>query len=623
MDIIFYDLEVFKYDWTVTFKSLRTGEYWFYHNDNNGVRDFMRKKNIILCGFNNKMYDDYILLAIMVGADNYTLKKLNDWIIEDKKLPWEFPFLQGHWKNFDSFDLRDDLYMGLSLKVIEGNLGMNIEESSIPFDIDRPLTDKEIEEIRLYNKADVDATERLFHERKRNYLKPKVDVGRLIGLNDAESLRMTNAKLTAQILKANKIPRDDERNYVPPKVINWERIPKAIRDFYSRMYDESISDEELFKGEVYNPKTKKYEKPKQIFTDEKGNKTHMYYSGKLTIFQPDMDYVYAWGGVHAGIPNYIEESTDDRIILLWDVNSLYPSIMIQYNFLSRNVPNPEEFKEIYDERMKAKAEGNKAVSDSRKLILNTTYGAMLNECNDLYDPLMGRSVCITGQLVMTDLLFGLKAECESFKPINFNTDGILFSIDRNELNKAKEVAKEWENRTGLTLGEDRIKKIVQKDVNNYCMLLENGEVVTTGAMVGNYGGGDINNNSLVVVHNALVNYLLFNKPVEDTINEETNILNFQMIARTGNTYLKTYHTINGERVEVQNVNRVYATKDKRYGTIHKFKLNKDGTERYDKIANLPEHCIIDNRNELSIEDIDKDFYIEMAKKRIEQFIGKK
>ena len=622
MDIIFYDLEVFKYDWTVTFKSLRTGEYWFYHNDNNSVRKFMQRKNIILCGFNSKMYDDYILLAILVGADNYTLKKLNDWIIQEKKLPWEFPFLQGHWKNFDSFDLRDDLYMGLSLKVIEGNLGMNIEESSIPFDIDRPLTPDEVEETRLYNKADVDATERLFHERKSNYLKPKVDVGRLIGLYDTDSLKMTNAKLTAQILSAEKIPRDDERNYVAPKVIDWGRIPKVIRDFYSRMYDSSISDDELFKGKVYNPETKKYEKPKQIFTDKKGNKTHMYYSGKLTIFQPDMDYVYAWGGVHAGIPKYIEESTDDRIILLWDVNSLYPSVMIQYDFLSRNVPNPEEFKEIYDVRMKAKAEGNKSVSDSRKLILNTTYGAMLNKYNDLYDPLMGRSVCITGQLVMTDLLFGLTSECESFKPLNFNTDGILFSLDRNELDKANEIAKEWENRTRLGLGEDRIKKIVQKDVNNYCMLLENGKVVTTGGMVGNYGGGNINNNSLVVVHNALVNYLLYDKPVENTINEETDILNFQMIARTGGTYLKTYHTINGERVEVQKVNRVYATKDIKYGTIHKFKIDKNGTKRYDKIANLPEHCIIDNRNELSIKDIDKDFYIQLAKKRVKQFIGK-
>lgn len=26
------------------FKSLENREYWFYHNDNNDVRDFMRKK---------------------------------------------------------------------------------------------------------------------------------------------------------------------------------------------------------------------------------------------------------------------------------------------------------------------------------------------------------------------------------------------------------------------------------------------------------------------------------------------------------------------------------------------------------------------------------------------------
>ena len=36
---------------------------------------------------------------------------------------------------------------------------------------------------------------------------------------------------------------------------------------------------------------------------------------------------------------------------------------------------------------------------------------------------------------------------------------------------------------------------------------------------------------------------------------------------------------------------------------------------------LPEHCIIDNDNQLSIESVDKTFYIEMAKKRINDFLG--
>ena len=102
VDIIFYDVEVFAYDWTVTFKSLRKQEYTFIHNNNYQVKEFMRQPGIILAGWNEKMYDSYMLLAIMVGADPQTLKRLNDWIIEDGRLPWEFPFLEGQWKDFDS-----------------------------------------------------------------------------------------------------------------------------------------------------------------------------------------------------------------------------------------------------------------------------------------------------------------------------------------------------------------------------------------------------------------------------------------------------------------------------------------------------------------------------------------
>ena len=248
---------------------------------------------------------------------------------------------------------------------------------------------------------------------------------------------------------------------------------------------------------------------------------------------------------------------------------------------------------------------------------------MLNKYNDMFDPLMGRSVCITGQLAMTDLLMGLKERCPSVKMINFNTDGVLFEISPDELDDAYEVGEEWEKRTRLILEEDRIKKIVQKDVNNYCMKLENGKIELVGGMVKNYFGGNIVNNSIVVVHKAIVDYLLFNKPVEDTINEETDIFNFQMIAKTGSSYLKTYHSIDGERYEVQKVNRVYATKDEKYGTIEKYKIDKNGKARYDKIANLPKHCLIDNRNELSIDDIDKDFYINLAKRRIKLYLGGK
>ena len=69
---------------------------------------------------------------------------------------------------------------------------------------------------------------------------------------------------------------------------------------------------------------------------------------------------------------------------------------------------------------------------------------------------------------------------------------------------------------------------------------------------------------------------------------------------------------------VQKVNRVYASKDSCYGKLFKVKAENNSTA---KIESLPEHCIIDNNNELSLNDVDRTFYIELAKKRINDFLG--
>ena len=76
--------------------------------------------------------------------------------------------------------------------------------------------------------------------------------------------------------------------------------------------------------------------------------------------------------------------------------------------------------------------------------------------------------------------------------------------------------------------------------------------------------------------------------------------------------------VDGENVPVQKVNRIYATKDPRYGKLFKVKAENDSEA---KIEMLPEHCIIDNDNHLTIADVDKQFYIDMAKKRINDFMG--
>lgn len=584
LNIEIFDVEVFKEDWMVTFKNVQSGEYTVIHNDNHALKNFMRTKPI-LAGFNSKFYDNWIIQAILLGADNRMVKEINDYIIEGG-LGWEHHFLQYKRRTFQSFDLRDDLPMNLSLKAIEGNLGLDIVETGVSFDIDRALTADELESSIEYNKVDVDSTQRLFELRK-DYLQGKMTVARLKGLDEVEALGLTNAKLTARYLDARKQVRDDEREYTIPPEVNQDRIPQQVLDFYAQMDDESIDSDDLFKSKL---------------------KTEI---GGLEI-------VYGFGGVHGAKPNYFSDGK--KLILNWDVTSLYPNLMIEYDYVSRNVPNPEQFAEVVARRIKAKAEGDWMVSDALKLVINTCYGAMLNQYNDLYDPKQVRGVCITGQLLLSDLVFGLMEQCESYEAINFNTDGIMFAIDMVDLPKAYAIKNEWEQRTRLELEEDLINAVYQKDVNNYMIENLDGSITTKGGYVANYQSRDtdkIINNSLTVIHNAIVEYFVHGVPVEDTINQCDNILDFQNIVKTGWTYDHTIHEVGDKDVVVQQVNRVYATSDTKYGTIRKIKA--DG--RSDKIANTPRHTLVDNGNKLSLKDIDKQWYIDLANKRILQYEG--
>lgn len=587
MRLIVYDVEVFCEDWLVIFKDIETGKYTCVHNDNEELKECI-SEDCIYIGFNSKHYDQFIIKAICCGFTPQEVKQVNDFIIGGGQ-GWECPMLRDFFFRFNNVDIKDDMQMGLSLKAIEGHLGLSVEESTVPFDIDRPLTEEELKETAKYCIHDVDTTEKLVELRK-DYLKNKIHIGKLAGLDEVKAMGMTNAKLTAALLKAEQKPHDDERKYVYPPNLKREYIPQEVFDFFDRMYDPEISDKELF-------------------------------SDKQTFSIGDCPGVVGYGGIHAAIPNYFFVESEDRVIRNKDVASYYPHLMTLCGYTSRNIPSAKVFEDVLETRMKAKASGDKATANALKLVVNTTYGALLNKYNDLFDPLMGRSVCITGQLFLMELAQHLYADIPDLKIVQLNTDGIMVECDRKYLPKLDEICDEWQSRTGFELEEDAVVRIAQKDVNNYVEVQEGGKAKSKGGYlvrgISTVGAFNINNNACIVAA-AVKEYLVNGVPVEDTINGCNDIFQFQLIAKAGVKYREAYHLVDGEKVPVQKVNRVYATKDERYGKLFKVKAENDSTA---KIEMLPEHCIIDNDNHLTIDDVDKTFYIEMAKKRINDFLG--
>ena len=587
--VIIYDCEVFAYDFLVVFEDVVTNEVNVIVNDGIAIEKFLYEhSDYILCGFNNKNYDKYILAAMINTDDPIEVKAVNDYIIENH-VGWTYPNREVIRFNFPQFDLMDDMQAGLSLKSIEGHLGWNIEESKIDFTINRKLTPEEIEETIEYCKYDVKATRKIF-ELRQDYLNTKIHVGALAGLDEKTSLAMTNAKLTAKFLKAKPSNYSDERDYQYPTNLKREYIPEKVFEFFDRLKDKSISDEDVF-------------------------------DTKLKLVLGGCPTTIGFGGIHGSIPNYIESATDDRVIENDDVASYYPHLMTINGYTSRSMPNPKQYEDMLEERMQAKKSGDKKKANALKLVANTTYGATLNSYNDLYDPLKARSVCISGQLYLTELSNHLVQECENLKIIQLNTDGVMFSYDKRNEEKVREITKEWQERTGFELEVDHIKKIIQKDVSNYIEIATTETLKIKGGLLvkglAKAGAFNINNN-LLIVSKAIIDYLVDLVPVEKTIWKCDDITQFQIIAKASSKYSKVFHERDGKQVAAQRCNRVYASKDENLGTLYKIKKENG---QIAKIESLPEHCVIDNDNHLTINDINKDWYINLAMRYVNDFLG--
>lgn len=161
--------------------------------------------------------------------------------------------------------------------------------------------------------------------------------------------------------------------------------------------------------------------------------------------------------------------------------------------------------------------------------------------------------------------------------------------------------------------------IWQKDVNNYIMKLDNGKIKLKGSYVAQAEEGTLKN-SAKIVDIAVVKYFTEQTDPKVTINECKDKYLFQIITKTGGTYKETLWYNKGTLQKTNLVNRVYATKNKSQGKLYKLKIDK-GKERKDSIANLPDNCLVDNKDIATIDMIDKSWYAAMAIKRINDFIG--
>ncbi|MGM9986341.1 MAG: hypothetical protein ACI35O_03840 [Bacillaceae bacterium] len=350
---------------------------------------------------------------------------------------------------------------------------------------------------------------------------------------------------------------------------------------------------------------------------------------------PEKEYITYWYGNGSG-------EQDDIVHACEMVNhrkgALYPSLMIEYGYISRNVKNPNKFKEIRDKRLELKKK-----KDPRqlpmKIVINANYGAMKDKFNPLYDPLMSNNVCLAGQLLLLDLIEKLEPYC---KLIQSNTDGVFLKVEKEEdIPNIKSVAAEWEKRTRLDLEWERFDRIYQKDVNNYIIINNDGKYKSKGSYVKKLNNLDYD---LPIVNTALVNYFVHSTPIEETITNCNDLRDFQKIVKLSSAYKNAYKNCtfskkkvlneetgrnrtvtswdeNGDMLEDKTF-RVFASLREEDGGIFKRKEGKNP----EKFANTPDKCFINNDDIKGLKTpdyLDKQYYIDLAHKRLSDFLETK
>lgn len=565
--MLFYDFEVFLYDWMVVIKDTDKRITHKIVNDIEVLKlIYEENKNNIWIGFNSRSYDQYIFKAILLGMDP---KKVNDHIIVEGKGGWEYSSLFNKIQLYN-FDIMTDKFKGL--KQLEGFMGNDIRETTVSFDIDRKLTPKEINEVLFYCEHDVTQTMQVFINRKEEF-ETQMNLIKTFNL-PLKYVGKTQTQLAAIVLEADKREFDDEFDIKIVDTIKLKKY-KHILEWYQ------------------NPLNRDYKK-------------------SLKIDVCGVEHIFAWGGLHGARTKYQGEG----IFVNSDVGSFYPSMMIEYNFISRGVRRPEKYKEIYDFRMKLKHEGKKKEQLPYKLVLNKSCGGMKDKYNNLYDPRQCNNVCVNGQLLLLDLIEHVETEIPGIMLIQSNTDGVMFKLpDESYLNKYKEVTKEWEERTKMGLEHDIINKVVQKDVNNYLIVMNNGKVKSKGAYVKELNNLD---NDLPIVNRALIDYFMKGVPIDKTINNCDELIMFQKIVKASSKYKYALH---GDRILKEKILRVFASRSRNDPGIYKLKKGKSTP---DKIGGTPERAFIENGDIKGVEvlrKLDKQWYIDVANKRIKDFVG--
>jgi len=472
----------------------------------------LSRKNLVMIGFNNLNYDDFIMKYIFMETRHqmsrnlrtefgdgdlherlYNLSKAiitmsNDrpqwyWDLWRMEIPWGF--------SMDIFKVPKPV-MGLKERACERHTN-SIEETPISFDA--PVKKEDIPGINKYCINDVGETIRewnagIGHVHLRQKLQELYPTSNVITSHDAG---ICEEIITQEYLKATGLEKKYIKNNIarPGKKINISECLPPWMAFESPLLKKNALRLHSISG--------------RFSTDEDRNAlNHVIDFNKdqvlldRSLFEDDEEGVplnktiknwsegdgfavkIAAGGLHSLDYPAVIEPAENELLFEIDVASFYPGLIRAMGLKPDHLS--EHFNDILNKitemRLKAKAEKDKLAADGLKIVINSAFGKTGNKYSILFDERMQLQVTLGGQISLLMLLEQLIKK--NIKVVSANTDGIVVLIPKSKKFMVDIIRKRWEKATGQVLEETQYKKYIRRDVNNYLVVKANGDTKEKG-----------------------------------------------------------------------------------------------------------------------------------------------
>lgn len=600
-----YDIEVFRNVFHCTLLNTETEELIKFECSirKNNIEEMCKffKQDTYFVGYNNIHYDNPIINYCIEYFSNskYTYDKiclsifnLSNIITQDKDNidRWK------RWKyanNFLTVDLLTMLYskaLRVSLKEMQVTMMYkNVQEFNQ--DWNKNLSTQDIDSMIEYNINDVMSTYELLKKCEKDIqLRLNIEDQYHIHCLSKDGVNIGMQILAEEYMNKTGISWDILKNMrSPADIIDLNEIILPIIKYNTPILQNLLNEMKQLK---VSPGRKGYEKQ---------------------FLLNDLVISIGVGGIHSINKPEIIIPNEDELLVDLDVASLYPSMLLNFNFYPRHLG--KEFKEIYqeikDRRIYAKKIGDTVTNETLKLALNGLSGNLQNEFSWCYDPKSVMGIRINGQLLL--LMLTEKLIAIGAKPIQLNTDGIFCKIPKNNYELAKQICKEWESLTGLILEEDRFKSFYQLAINDYFGVFENGKIKEKGCFITKVKLGK--GLSPKIIPKAVEKYFLEGIKPKDYIPTVIDIKDFLMSEKTGKQWHVEYNNTSQQRT-----NRFYASTDGYY--LYKWKDNQ-GIKEYQNMLVASGVTLLNNFDDLKENPkINYQYYITEANKIIAQFKNK-